>query len=134
MKRFFLALILCPLLSSLLFSIVEPIAAGRAPNFKLIIGILPIFYIFTFLGLIVFGLPIYFLLKKLDILNLVSLTISGGLTGIIYMVIFQFVLFPKVTSSEIIAFIPGLLMGAMSALIFGLLSGISLTARHKEMT
>ena len=132
MKRFFLALIFSPLISSLLFSIFEPIVAGRAPNFKLSLTILPIFYIFTFLGFIVLGLPVYFILQKFDVLNLWSLTIAGGFSGVTYMVIFQLIIFPRVSSTETITYIPGFMMGTISALIFGLLIGLTLNLRNNE--
>ena len=127
MKRLILALIFSPLFASLIFIFVEPIAAGRAPNLKLIFSMLPLFYIFTLIGVLVIGLPIYFLFKKLNILNLMSLVLAGGLTGIAYVILITGALTSSVSSIDLSAAFPSFLMGAITALVFGLLAGIPLT-------
>jgi len=134
MKRFILSLIITPLIVSIVAYLTEIVFSGQTPSMRLIISMIPIFYVFTFIGLIVLGLPVYYFLKKIKRLNILFLIISGGLFGIIYMILFTFVLSGKISSFDWTSAFPGFLMGASTALVFGIIAGIPFFRKQMEST
>jgi len=127
MIRVVLAILFSPLIVAFIMVVFEPILLGRIPSIQQIASMLPITYLATCVGLIVFGYSICYLLKKLNKLNLTGLTILGGLGGMTYLMLVIFVLTSSSgkleTDLKIGLF--GFVLAVVTALTFGLLSGIS---------
>lgn len=132
MKRFILSLIITPLIVSIMAYAIEIFSSDQTLNMRLFIGMIPIFYVFTSIGLIVIGLPIYYFLKKIKKLNGFNLVILGGLFGVIYMISLTVLFSGKISSFDWTSAFPGFLMGALTAFVFVVIAGIPFFKKQME--
>ena len=120
--RFWLAAVVAPWPVPLIISILFP--RGPWSFLAVALGLLT-----GYMGLFVLGLPLFQLLQRIGWLSLPTLTLSGGLAGVIVFYFFGKVLNVLLTSSAPFIWIQltwGAALGISVALLFGLIAGIPL--------
>ncbi len=128
--RILLGLVLTPLIVSLYWVGISLVFEGSLPRLdELLLTSMPT-YMVTLLGLIVFGLPVTYLLKRLRLLNIISLSLSGAITGVFYYSVINVsfaIMFGSNFSIDRQIIVLGCIFGLVTALVFGLVSGICKT-------
>ncbi len=131
------------ILSSILFTALVPtflilvmpsLVNGQGINlsnsFKLFFPL----YFASFVCLIVVGLPIYYTLKKYDLLSIFNLALSGALAGVIYFLFLTWLLMTVLAKGyfvlEPMSMLWGCVLGFITAAAFGYFSGLS-KRRHR---
>jgi hypothetical protein len=85
-------------------------------------------YAVSLIGLIVFGIPIVHLLRKYNQLNFLTLSVAGAIAGVVVFSIFIWLLsefLGSYATVDIKSISWGLVLGCLSALIYGYISGIT---------
>jgi len=116
------------LFPALLFLIFPMVKKGELLNLNEMFSVFSSSYLITLFGLVFIGLPIIYFLKNFKMLSTFSLSIFGGIGGIIYLTLLNWFLSkasgnPLVLNLETITW--GFILGSITAIIFGIVSGVN---------
>jgi hypothetical protein len=112
-------------------------AGGSWPYQYELAWILMFSVITSYLGLIILGLPLTFLLARFHRLDFLKLIVLGVLTGAVTIIVFQ-ISFPKLLGSTVIfkldqnLLLAGGGLGALTAATFGVIAGVPLRRNNKS--
>ncbi len=98
--------------------------------------ILSVATIFSYIGMIIVGLPALYILRKFSCLNLVTLGFFGLIGGILIFAIIGYILGLGIDSSspfDLMASMWGGLLGLLVAIVFGLIAGVEKITYNKQM-
>ena len=90
---------------------------------------------FGYMGMIVLGLPIFFVLQRANLLNLFSLLATGAIAGILVIFIAGETLGRLLGYSapfDLISIAWGILSGLIVAFSFSLIAGVKISNKHLE--
>lgn len=131
-KRIHLAFLLAPILPSLFF-----IIAFGLTNRSTVVAILVFAIPFSYISCLVFGIPLMSFYRKKNCLNMINMSISGAILGVLVFLIFGFVFSTFLGSlKEIVPALSELISGALLGLLvtipFCIIAGIPLKGNQVD--
>lgn len=134
-NRTLLAFFISPLSIPLAWAAYMLVSGSYPDGWKLIT--LLIAALFSYVGIFSIGIPSFALLRKFNCLNLVTLSISGFIGGVIVLFLFGQILAIGIESSASINLavsVWGGVQGVIIAILFGVIAGILIVTPNKAIT
>jgi len=128
-NREILAIIIAPWVSPLVIIVTAIVRSGGWP-FHFEINIIISHAVLTsYAGLLIIGVPIFRILRRLGRLNLLMLIFAGGIGGVVVFILFSLLLSLALGSKPHLAFstssvLWGSILGASVAVVYGLIAGV----------
>ena len=128
--RFVLAAVIAPLSAPIAIIVLQLIVTGNLDLYNDSVNSL-ITWIYTgasYVGLLVAGLPIVYVLRTLQRISLGALAVAGAISGIVTSVIYQLLLGLVLNFSMAINLIDtvlGTILGVLVLSVFGLIAGVN---------
>ena len=135
-RRSVLAAALAPLSVPLLFAITFVLSSGSASLGWTVFAFLTASLI-SYAGLVFIGMPLVWLLERIEMLNLWTILLAGVIGGATYTAIIEFVFDYSPESAETFgvgSVVFGAVCGFLVALTFGLIAGARLSSLPTEDT
>ena len=120
------------LVPTLLILIMPSLVNGQGINLNNSLKLFLPLYGASFVGLLIICLPIYYALKKYELLSIFNLALSGALAGVIYFLFLTWLLMTVLSKGyfvlEPMSMLWGCVLGLITSVAFGYVSRIN---RHR---
>jgi hypothetical protein len=121
--RIALAFFLATLLPAVAYALLTPVNGGSInSDFGSVLGLTFVFYWFSLAAAVIFGIPLFLLLLKFNLVRWWSALVSGALVGALVAVILRLPGAPN--PRDFLVDVP---VGAMAAVVFWLIGGRGMT-------